>query len=141
MRLPNLIMDARHVMGVRSADDYRRRLRENMAAKRAAWPDLGVPEPFVSPERPDVVVDGGAWKIRCVSEGCANYPAVAPEWNGLACCYDCGAIYEGLTLPTQAVEIAAILVLRPTRRGWRPGEKLEQLRAENRAIGVPTGGG
>jgi hypothetical protein len=63
---------------------------------------------------------------------------VAPEWRGLACCYECGAIYERLELPAKADEIERLLVARPDlqTRNWRQGETVADLHAENRAHGI-----
>lgn len=82
---------------------------------------------------PPVYVNGWKWCIVCA--GCANRPAVG--W-GIACCLECGARYEGLELPVDAVEIERLLARRPkiSQRSWLPNETLDDLRAQNQSIGA-----
>ena len=77
-----------------------------------------------------------AWKWVVHCPVCDNRPVYG--W-GIACCFECGAIYEGLTLSEDAAEITRILELRPklSQRNWLPTETLADLQAQNIEIGVP----
>jgi hypothetical protein len=59
----------------------------------------------------------------------------------MALCFECGAMYEGLTLPDDFDEIEQILTQRPHARfmHWT-NETLDELRAENIERGFQTGG-
>ncbi|MGE0464598.1 MAG: hypothetical protein AB7Q16_24790 [Vicinamibacterales bacterium] len=135
---PRCLKSARHVHpGVRTPAEYHARQAQAITEGRRLYPELPWRDPWHSLERPPVFVSGGKWLIECA---CGNCPAVAPEWEGLACCYECGAVYTGLVLPPEADEIERLLVARPRlgNRNWVPGEPLELLRLENRMHGVET---
>lgn len=95
-------------------------------------------EPWICPVSRPVYVAMGKWLIRCV---CGNAPSVDPSWR-LACCIECGAVFEGLDVPAEYEAIEAVLLERPVigTQAMHAGETLEQLKAENRAhgIAVPT---
>jgi hypothetical protein len=82
-----------------------------------------------------VFVAGGRWQLRCTTPECGNCPAVQPEW-GLALCWDCGAIYEGLSVP-DAEAIERVLLRRlMVHRNWMPPETVADLERENLAHGL-----
>lgn len=129
-------LTAADVHRVKTVEEYRNAHRNY---RRAIGPTRS--------ERPAVFVNGWKWCIVCANPSCDNRPAVfVTAWDGerpvsgLACCFehDCGAIYH-VDFPDEAEAICAILAKRPSlrQRSWLPGETLEQLRAENRSIGVP----
>jgi hypothetical protein len=66
---------------------------------------------------------------------------LAPEWGGLALCYECGAVYEGVEMPEIAQEIERLLVVRTSYavRYWSPHISLEHLMEENKMMGVGDG--
>lgn len=133
-----------HVHGARTAAEYREIQRKVIARMRSERPALGWREPWLAPVDPPtpeaaaywrvVFIGGGKWLTRC---GCGNAPSVDPQ-EGLACCFECGAVFEGLTLPVAADEIERALVKRPMahHRHWLPEETVEDLVRENRAKGV-----
>lgn len=142
MRGPDYLLTARHVHpGVHTPEDYATRHREALETAARAYPNLThrmpwryegpLPEPFVS---------RGVWVIRCA---CGNAPALAPEWGGVARCYEvgCGAVYEHVALPSDAATIERLLLLRPKleHRNWELPETVDDLRRENLAHGVPDG--
>ncbi len=133
--IPRCLKTPRHVHpGVRTPADYRARQAQAIRDGRALYPDLPWRDPWPCAERPPVFVSGGKWLVVCA---CGNCPSVAPEWAGLACCYECGAMYEGLVLPGRAAEIEQALVVRPglAARHWTPALSVEDLLAENAAQG------
>lgn len=131
----DLIRTAEHVHGVKSAAAFRNEQRRylNRRNRARAWEPRR--DPFKSKDSPLVFIASGKWLIRCTN--CGNAPAVAPTF-ALACCFECGAIYEGVSLPPDAAAIAALLVQRPDRhtRRWYPSQTLDELRAENAAMGI-----
>lgn len=134
MLMPKVLLTARHAHpNVRTAEDYLARQRETLEEGRRLYPHLVWPDPFRSHDTPLAFVSGGCWKVECTTPGCRNYPMVAPEWDGLACCYECGAIYEGVSLPPEAEAIEAILVERQEigRRYWAPGMTVFDLLAQD----------
>jgi hypothetical protein len=103
------------VHGVRSAADYRAMQRTYVQRLRAAHPHLSWLDPWVAPVEPPedaadwwrvVTISGGKYVVRCA---CGNRPSVDPNWR-LACCFQCGAIYEGLEMPPD--EVVRLLTLR-----------------------------
>lgn len=134
--VPPTIMTPRHVHGVRTAAEYRERQAAAIASWRQHYPSLPWRTPWrYDGEPPPVFVSGGKWLIECA---CGNCPSVAPEWGGLACCFECGAIYEGCVMPEHAAEIARALAKRPRliQRYWRPGLTIDDLQRENALLGV-----
>lgn len=123
-----------HVHGARSAADYRAKQKLYIAAARASMPALNWRDPWPATERPDVLIAAGKWLVPCA---CGNFPSVHPGWR-LACCFECGAVYEDLVIPADAVAIAAVLVRRPRiqERGWIAPQTVDHLRAENVAHGL-----
>jgi hypothetical protein len=116
-----------HAAPVASLADYRR-------AHAQAIHALGL-LPTLSDEVPDVYVEAWKWCVVCATADCDNRPAYG--W-GTACCFDCGAIYQGLTLPDDAAAITSLLELRPklSQRGWLTTETLDDLAAQNAMLGV-----
>jgi hypothetical protein len=115
-------------MPVASMLDYRR-------AHAAAMIGLGITM-TVSAEQPAPYVEGWKWCIVCPDPACDNRPMVG--W-GIACCFDCGTVCQGLVLPDEAAEIERILAFRPklSQRSWLTTETLADLEAQNVSIGVP----
>jgi hypothetical protein len=125
---PNEIMTPLHVHGARTPEEYRALQRKFIKQGRIARPALAWSDPAVAPIAPPVFIAGGKWVVRCL---CANCPSVHPVWR-LACCFECGAIYEDLQVPEAAAAIAATLLERahPSQRNWLPSEDLVRLEAE-----------
>jgi hypothetical protein len=135
---PPMLLTAKMAMvGVRSKADYFAQQKAEIDRRRKMLPNYPWNNPwvYVGP-LPAVFVSNGKWLIECP---CANCPMLEPEWDGLALCYDCGAIYEGLALPPDAAEIEAILIKRPKlgQRYWAPGQSLDTLIAINTELGIP----
>lgn len=124
-----------HIHNVRTPDEYRRAQLETLMSLKRSHPSLfaGI-SVFLSLAKPTVFVSGGKWVVRCL---CGNAPSVDPEWR-MALCFECGAQYEGLDIPEEHREIAALLLRRPnvSNRHWSPPETVADLEAENRAHGV-----
>lgn len=142
MYTPRFIMGAHHVYpGVNTAEQYRRWQAREIAAKKRAFANLQWRDPFVvEGEQPAAYISGGVWRVDCTIEGCANTPALwIDDGLGLACCLDCGAIYEGVPLPADHDAIAALLVRRKrvAERYWQPGRTVADLRAENDSGALP----
>lgn len=133
-RWPQTIMAPLHVHGVRTEAEYRQQQRDKLAQARHFHPQFEWPDPWESKEVPTVFVAGGKWLVKC---DCGNYPSVHPDWR-LALCFECGAIYEGLTMPDNAEDIEAVLVERPhpANRAWLPSETVNDLIAQNVEHGV-----
>jgi len=131
---PDEIMTPLHLHAARSPLEYRAKQRAYITNGRLSMPALNWRDPWLSLEKPEVVILAGKWICWCE---CGNYPSVHPEWR-LACCFECGAIYEGLLVPEDATAIAAVLAKRPRlgNRAWIPPQTVEDLRAENRAHGL-----
>lgn len=133
---PDFLLTAKHVHPrVNSADDYRARQREAIDALRVQYPNLPWTLPHVVAPNPAAFVSGGRWLVEC---RCGNCPALAPEWGGLALCYECGAVYEGVDLPSEAIDIERLLVQRdqPSMRYWNPAITVEALREQNATLGI-----
>lgn len=96
--------------------------------------DLGIPM-SISTDQPAPYVEGWKWVVTCTTISCSNRPMFG--W-GIACCYDCGFVYEGLVLPDDAAEIERLLEQRPklSQRSWLLTETLDDLIAQNLSIGV-----
>jgi len=102
--------------------------RRSPSDHRAVWTFVG--------EQPPVYVAMGKWVLRCA---CGNAPSVHPEWH-VARCFECGAVYEHVTMPAQAREIERVLIERPMKnRGWLPTETLDELQADNERHGHARG--
>ncbi len=133
--VPNCLMGPRHVHpNVNTAEDYRQRHEAAIRKGRQMYPNLPWRDPWrVTGPLPDVFVAGGMWQLRC---GCGNCPSVSPEW-GVARCWDCGAVYEGIVIP-RAAAIERVLLRRPvlSTRNWAPGETVADLERENAEHGV-----
>lgn len=130
---PDVIMTPLHIHNAQSAADYKTKQRLYIANARRQYPALVWRDPWLALERPEVQILAGKWLVWCA---CGNYPSVHPEWR-LACCFECGAIYEDLVITAEAIEVARLLARRPSvaNRGWL-GESLDTIRAENLAHGV-----
>lgn len=117
-----------HVHSARTPAAYRQQQAQYIAQGRRRYPALRWRDPWVVVLNPAVVVEGGKWLVPCA---CGNYPSVHPDWQ-LACCFECGAVYEGLVLPAEASAIEQALLERPhpALRAWRPGETAGDLRAQ-----------
>lgn len=88
------------------------------------WAQLGFPH-----------VSHGQWFVDC---RCGNGASLSPDWH-LACCFLCGAIYHGVTMPEDWEAIETVLLARaePSTRNYHVPETLEMLIAENERHGVP----
>lgn len=89
----------------------------------------------VSVDQPRPYVEAWKWVVHCTTPDCDNRPMLG--W-GIACCFDCGAVYQGLVLPDDAPEIERLLGLRPKRsqQTWLLTETLGDLADQNLSIGV-----
>lgn len=134
---PDVIMTPVHTLGIRNAEEYATRQRQEIAKGRANLPALNWRNPWPSPDKAKAFISGGRWVVACTTSGCANAPLTHPDWK-VARCFECGAVYEDVEFPEQIAEISALLVKRPypANRNWTPGESVEELRAENAAFGV-----
>ena len=136
---PHTILGPRHIHpGVRTEADYRRTQIMYIARARAKFPNLIWRDPWVADVRPAVYITAGMWQICCATPGCGNCPSVSSDWR-LACCWDCGAVYEGLDMPADAERAVEVLLCRPVvaSRNWT-GESVDDLVNENRAHGDPV---
>ena len=122
------------VHGVSSPDAYRAFHAATLAAQRVRAPHRNLPEPWICLVPRDVYVTFGKWLIRCV---CGNAPSVSPEWR-LACCLECGAVFESLSIPDDYQAIESMLLARPAlvNQAWLQPETVDDLAAENAAHGV-----
>ena len=120
---------------VDTPEEYRAAQAAFLSRQRAAsrgritatpWTFVGAPPP--------VFISGGKWVLRCV---CHNHPSVHPDWR-LALCFECGAVYEAVTIPAEAADIEAVLARRASlgTRHWRPGVSIEDLDDENESHGL-----
>lgn len=84
-------------------------------------------------------VDHGRWCADCPE--CGHGMFTHRDWR-IACCGECGAVYEHVTFPSQVDEIEFLLLQRPRRENhnWSPGETVATLLSENLAHGVQMGG-
>ena len=138
-RLPNRIMGAHHVYpGVNSAEQYRRWHARVIADNKAAYPNMPWGDPYRwTGEPPLLYVAGGVARVECqacAAEGLENAPAVWIDGEAaLACCVECGAVYDGIVVPAQWAEISAALVRRKLgpERYWNPAKTVDDLLAEN----------
>jgi hypothetical protein len=67
---------------------YRAQAAQAAASFRKKIALAAGPAPTVVLERDNVL------RLKC---SCGNWPAVDPNW-ALACCFQCGLVYEGLTI-------------------------------------------
>jgi hypothetical protein len=135
MFLPDFLLTAKHVHpNVNSAEDYRQRQWETIQRLMAAYPNIPHQGVHLASTKPEAFVSGGRWLVEC--DECGNCPVIEPEWGGIARCYECGAVYEGIELPVEAPEIVKLLILRnhPAYRYWNPHQTLDQLREENERL-------
>lgn len=134
--LPNFIKEPPHVHpGVATPEQYRQKQRMVIRHNAQALPGLPWREPWLCLDRPPVFISGGKWVIEC---SCGNCPSVSLAWGGLALCFECGAVYEGLPLPEQAALIAALLAARPRLmdRYWNPHVSVSDLQDQNAVLGL-----
>jgi len=131
---PDEIMTPVHVHGVHDAGEYRVKQREYITFAKQKMPALKWRDPWVADEHPQVFILAGKWLVWCE---CGNYPSVHPEWR-IACCFECGAIFQDLEIPSNASEIEAVLVKRPraANRGWLPPQTVADLEQENKDNGL-----
>lgn len=115
------IGDPLEAHNARTPEDYHMRQAAFLAALQQARPYLTwpTPHPATQPPAAGPLVEWGRWKIACGA--CANWPSYAPAWQ-LACCFECGAIYDGLAVAGDVLAIEADLLARPTmaERNWSP---------------------
>lgn len=90
-----------------------------------------------TPDNPHVLayINHGRWVINCVA--CHKGVLTRPDWN-LACCSECGAIYEGTITFPQDPRIEQLLKLRPDRstQSWDHLQTAEDLLRENKELGL-----
>jgi hypothetical protein len=123
MRLPKMLMGPRHLFPhVNTRQAYLAWHEAQVRALHSSYPHTTAATVWKTDAKPPVGVSGGKVIIQCVTPGCHNFPSVALDWGGIACCVDCGAIYDGLEAPPRWEEIEAALVVRPNRehRHWDP---------------------
>src|SRR5688572_6941155 len=120
---------------VTSPDTYLAAQAKHLAMNRAAGADDAVPHEATAEERAQAsapYINSRQWLMTCA---CGNAPSVSVDWD-LACCFECGAIYRGLTSPEDRATIEAVLVKRkPRARNSAPPETRADLIAQNRANG------
>lgn len=129
MQAPTIITGPLHAHGVRSGEEYLAKQRHHLGELRQAYPAYTWREPWTAIARPQAFISGGRWVVMC---GCGNAPSADVEWT-LAACFECGAIYYAFDVPTDRLEIEALLLARPEMRtrNWRPPETVAFLAAEN----------
>lgn len=122
-----------HQHNARTPEEYRQKQAAFIARGRLKRPYLNWRDPVVVPDQVAAFVSGGCWVVLCP---CGNAPAADPEWR-LACCFECGAIYEGVSFPDSWQDVEAVLVARPKmhQRNANPSERLSVLASENVAHG------
>lgn len=117
------------------------------AAKRGRQPvdDQRALDPYVSL---------GRWVADCPH--CNSGIAIHPEWS-IAACLGCHRVFRDIRMPAAWKQIDEVLAFRPVvnqhwlssavRTKWfgrggktLPDEPLDDLKAENRSRGLPTGG-
>jgi hypothetical protein len=113
---------------VDTPEQYRAFQATVIATNRQRYPKRTWTDPWVCNAVRPVYVALGKWLLRCV---CGNAPSVDPDWE-LACCCECGAIYEHVVMPPHWQDIEAALLLRPSilNHGWSPTETVADLHAE-----------
>jgi hypothetical protein len=123
-----------HVHGARTADEYRAMQRRAITNGKTQRPALGWREPWVAPGAREAFVSGGKWIVAC---DCGNGPSADRTWQ-LACCFECGAVYEVVVFPDDVAEIERLLLARPKvgTRHWRQTETTADLARENAQHGV-----
>ena len=77
----------RSVYGAQTPAEYREKQRKSLAKQRKT--------PRPSTEKPTVLVESNGLRIKCE---CGEYPLVDEEWR-MACCFNCGLVYDDLTIP------------------------------------------
>lgn len=113
---------------VHSAKAYRKWQAGSIQRSKRERPSRPWRDPFVSQQTSHPQIRQGRWVLPCA---CGNAPSYDPEWQ-LACCPDCGAVYEGIAPPVDYLEIEQALMRRPRmiNRNYLPGETARSLRAE-----------
>jgi hypothetical protein len=74
--------------GARTPEEYREKQRQFIQKHFALTPR-------VAPANPPALLDGGALRVKCE---CGNYAVVDPDAR-LACCFQCGLVYEQIDIP------------------------------------------
>lgn len=144
MLTPAFIMTAQDVHAhVRTEEDYRRQQRATIAGNQRSFPNLPWRSPWASLEKLQPFISAGTWMVECP---CGNGVVLAPRWGkqpdaehvyALGCCYECGAVYEGIPMPAEKATIEAVL-LRQTNlayRYWNPRMAVADLEV---AVKDPT---
>ena len=81
-------------------------------------------------------INHGRWIVVCPA--CTMGAYTHPEWK-MACCAECGAVYEGVQFPSKSERswIEALLLSRPrSNQNWFPTETFFDLKKENLQHGV-----
>lgn len=117
----------------RTPAEYRESHAAKIAKRAARGERISV---HVDPAPLEARIDFGSWLVDCP---CGAGNATTPAW-GFALCYGCGAIHEGVVFPDDWAAIEATILARPEQwqRAWKSDETVEDLRTENRMIGVPA---
>lgn len=125
-----------HVHGARSEAEYRQQQRDHLMRLQTARPALGFGDPWLVEAPAEALVSGGKWIVRCA---CGNGPSASPAWQ-LALCFECGAVFEGVTFPEDAADVELALLARPQLRNrhWAAPETVADLIAENVQHGVAS---
>ena len=138
-------MGAHHVYpGVNSREQYLAWHTRIVAGNKAAYPNMPWGDPHVvAGSQPELFVAGGVARIdcpECASYGAQNVPAVWIDGRfALACCVECGAIYDRIAVPETWAAIEAALIRRQQQphRYWNPVLSVEQLIADNERGAFP----
>jgi hypothetical protein len=138
------ILDGRSKFDCSLAEFYVRHDIAQAAARNGVLvPPVGHPAPGDEPALAIVTPweNAARWVARCpcCPGGAAYVWLDCPIMFCIACGnQDIGGRWRAIVLPPNPGEIATLLVQRPRliNRYWSPGESVEQLRAENEALGV-----
>jgi hypothetical protein len=132
--MPDIIFDARTVIGVRTPAEYAKKQARVLAQQRAR----GIVAAVQTVDEPiEARIEHNRWLIDCA---CGSGIAVHPEWAEARCLgIGCGRVYTNVVVPADRHVIEQLLAARTQHqnRNWRASESVEDLRRENNKHGVP----
>lgn len=128
----SVIKGPRELHSVRTPEAYREKHAKHIAARVREGHRLGVHQ-VLRLKAARIDWDSG-WIVDCE---CHAGVSTDPRW-GIACCFACGAVHTVVLFPVEWPSIERLLLARPQQkqRAWVPSETIEDLRAQNRSIGV-----